>query len=77
METAIRKRSFGAMFLALPMLFFAGLMLLYGAFGISEWRSESAALIAVSVMLSVTGVAILGAAFWLLGSLGRNRWALI
>jgi hypothetical protein len=77
MEAVIRKRSFGAMFLALPMLFFGILISLYGAHGIAEWQSEGAALIVASVALSLTGVAIAGAVLWLWGSLGRNRWALM
>jgi len=52
-------------------------MFLYGYFGLTEWRSERAALVVACVVLTLTGVAIVGAALWLLGSLGRSHWALM
>jgi hypothetical protein len=79
METPIRKWSMGTMgtmVMALLMLFFGSLMFLFGYFGLSEWRSEQAALIICSVVWILTGPAVVGSALWLLGSLGRNLLAL-
>ena len=64
------------MALALLMLFFGPLMFSFGYYGLSEWRSERAALIACSAAWSLAGPAAFGAALWLFGSLGRNPLAL-
>src|SRR5450755_4056614 len=76
MEATIRKPSVGAMVIALLMVFFGSLMFLFGYFGLSEWRSERAALIACGVVWILTGPTVFGSALWLLGSLGRNPLAL-
>ncbi len=76
MEATIRKSSFGAMVLALLMLFFGSLMFLLGYFGLIEWRSERFAPIACSVVWVLTGLAVFASALWLLGSLGRSPLAL-
>ena len=66
----------GALLIALFMLFFGFLMFLFGYFGLSEWRSERAALIVGSVAWMLTGPLALGSALWLFGSLGRSTLAL-
>lgn len=64
------------MALALLMLLFGPVMFSFGYYGLSEWRSERAALIACSAAWSLAGPAAFGAALWLFGSLGRNPLAL-
>ena len=76
METTVRKPSAGAMVIALPMLFFGCFMFLFGYFGLSEWRSERAALIACGVVWILTGPTVFGSGLWLFGSLGRSSLAL-
>jgi hypothetical protein len=76
MEATSRKPSRSAMVIALLMLFFGSLMFLFGYFGISECRSERAALIACSVVWILTGPTVIGSGLWLCGSLGRSLKAL-
>jgi hypothetical protein len=76
MESAFHKLSTGAMVMALLMLLFGSFMFLVGYVGLSEWRSESAALIACNLMWILTGPVVFGSALWLFGSLGRNPLAL-
>jgi hypothetical protein len=47
-------------------------MFLFGRYGLMEWQSERAALIACSVAWAVAGPATFLAAVWVFGSLGRN-----
>jgi len=76
MESPSRKPSVGAMALGLLMLGFGLLMFGFGYFDLSEWQSEQAPLIACGVVWTLLGPVVCGAALWLLGSLGRNRFAL-
>src|SRR5579864_8874044 len=76
MEPTTRKRSVGAIMLALPMLLFGLVMFLFGYFVLSEWRSEQAALVACGAVWILTASAVLGSALWLLLSLGRSPLAL-
>ena len=73
---AIRKPSAIAMVLTVPMLFFGSLMFLGGWLGLSEWRSESAALIAFDFGTLFTGFTTVAAALWVLASLGRKAMPL-
>jgi len=70
------KPSIASMVLALPMLFFGCLMFLGGYVGLVDWRSESAMLIPVSLILLMSGSAVFVSMLWLLTSVGRNRLAL-
>lgn len=72
MEATIRRPSAGAMLLVLLMLFFGPLMFMFGYVGLSEWRSEGAALIACSAAWSLAGP---GHSELLFGCL--DRWAVI
>lgn len=72
METTVRKSNLGAMFIALPMLFFGALMFLFGYFDLREWRYEGTALIVCALVWSVTGPAVFGSAVWVLVSIGRS-----
>jgi hypothetical protein len=76
MEAAIRKPSAGVMVLALLMFVFGAFMSVVGYVGLSEWRSEGAALIACNVLWILTGPAVFASALWLFGSLGRTPLAL-
>jgi hypothetical protein len=62
MEAAIHKLSPGAMVMALLMLLFGSFMFVVGYVGLSEWRSERAALIACNLMWILTGPVVFGSA---------------
>ena len=76
MEAAIHKLSAGAMVMALLMLLFGSFMFVVGCVGLSEWRSERAALLACNLMWILSGPVVFGSALWFFGSLGRNPLAL-
>jgi len=75
METvnATRKPGIAAMVLALPMLFFGTLMFLFGCYDIVEWQAEQVSLIVCGILLLLAGLATVGSALWMLGSLGRSK----
>lgn len=72
MSPGVRKPSGIAMILAIPLLFFSGLMFLGGWFDVPQWGSESAALIAFDIAILFTSFTTAVSALWILGSLGRN-----
>jgi TRAP-type C4-dicarboxylate transport system permease small subunit len=75
MEVAIHKLSAGAMVMALLMLLFGSFMFVVGYVGLSEWRSERAALLACNIMWILSGPVVFGSALWLFGSLeAAIRW---
>jgi hypothetical protein len=76
MEATSRKPNIGVMVMALLMLLFGLLMVMFGYFGVSEWRSEGSALITCGVVWILTGPTTFASALWLLGSLGRDPLAL-
>jgi hypothetical protein len=78
METvnATRKPGIAAMSLGLPMLFFGTLMFLFGCYDVMEWQAEQVSLVVCGILLVLAGLATLGSAIWMLGSLGRSKKAL-
>jgi hypothetical protein len=75
-ENPIRKLGAGTMVVAMLMGFFGSFMILFGCFGLSEWRSEGVVMISCSVVWILTGSTVFGSALWLFGSLGRSMLAL-
>jgi hypothetical protein len=68
----LSKSGVGAMGLAVLMLFFGGLMTGYGS-EVSEWASQALSLSATCVLLLLSGLAMVVAALWIFGSLGRKQ----
>jgi hypothetical protein len=66
----LSKSGVSAMGLAVLMLFFGGIMTGYGS-EVSEWASQS--LSATCVLLLLSGLAMVVAALWIFGSLGRKQ----
>ena len=71
-NAVVRKPSAIALVLTIPLLFFGILMFLGGWLDFSDWKSESAALIALDLGFLATGLTTVVAALWILASLGRK-----
>ncbi|HEY1272864.1 MAG TPA: hypothetical protein VGF08_12800 [Terriglobales bacterium] len=76
MDPKQSKPRVAIMFLALLMLFFGGLMSLFGFAAVYEWRAEQLLLIASGAVWILAGPVVFGSALWLLRTLGRSRRAL-